>query len=171
MAMEVKNLRAVRAIVQESDALESLGKGGKKFDPFLIGLAKAGDAGIFEECMTDWTKMVKLNRPNDTKYLDITLKSADGTNLLHAIASSHSLPMLQALINNTSQLNEYTDYSLDDIQALINEPVSVKEPDKTPLYCSFPNGELADVMIEYGCDVHQLSFLTCYFTYRKPLAP
>jgi len=43
----------------------------------------------------------------------------------------------------------------------------VREPYKTPLYFSFPSTALCDLLISAGADPYQLSFLHCYFTYRK----
>lgn len=86
---------------------------------------------------------------------------------MHIVAENHSVRMLDALFSNTRDRNEYTDYTAEDLAELLSEPVSAHEPYKTPLYFAFPRIDLCDTMISHGADVHCLSFLHCYFTYRK----
>lgn len=56
---------------------------------------------------------------------------------------------------------------MDDISQLLNESVSHLEPYLTPLYYTFPDIDLCQLYVEHQADPQQLSFLHCYFTYRK----
>ena len=71
------------------------------------------------------------------------------------------------IAKNTSDANHYTSYTKNNITQLLNTPVSIDEPYLTPLYFAFPSIELANKFLDNGALVHQLSFLHCYFTYRK----
>lgn len=86
---------------------------------------------------------------------------------MHLISENSSIAQFNTLLNNTDQNNMFSDYTFANIQSMLNAPVTSEEPYKTPLYFSYPNVELADLLISKGADPHQLSFLHCYFTYRK----
>ena len=119
IAMKSKNTRAVRGIFKFSDALKTMGK-LKDRNPFLIELARIGDGTIFEECMNEWTKWAREKYPEYVKYMNIKDRDADKMNILHVIAQSQSTIMFKALINNIKMLNPYTDYTLDDVEELLN---------------------------------------------------
>ena len=70
------------------------------------------------------------------------------------------------VIQNTAENNDYTSYGKDTISQLLNQPLSPGEPYLTPLYYTFPSMELANMFIQNGALVHELSFLHSYFTYR-----
>lgn len=117
--MKAKNMRAVRGIFKFTDALSCLDR-LKDRAPFLIELARCGDGTMFEECMVEWTRWAKERHRESVKHMSIKERDADKLNLLHVIAQSQSTIMFKALVNNIKMLNPYTDFTLDDVEELLN---------------------------------------------------
>lgn len=138
-------------------------------DPFLIALAKCNNDQVFDECLAEWTKWVKKKEPHNLKYLGVTLKNSKSLNLLHIIAMNSSIIQFKSLLNNCKHLNSSTDYTSEDIFNLLNQSLSKKQAYKTPLFLSYPSVELADLFVTYGANPKKISFLHCYFSYRRSM--
>lgn len=72
-------------------------------------------------------------------------------------------------MNNARHLNENNDYSSEDIFNLLNMSLSEKQYYKTPLFLSYPSIELCDLFVSYGANPEKISFLHCYFSYRRSM--
>ena len=121
MALYVHNMRAVRSIFLYTDALRALNNFNRnQVDPLLIGFAKSKDFKIFMECMKEWTKWVKINEPENFKFLSVKLKDKENFNIMHIIAQNQSLEMLEAMFQNTMDKNDYTNYTERDLHELMS---------------------------------------------------
>lgn len=80
-----------------------------------------------------------------------------------------SIPQFKSLLNNCKNLNSSTNFTSEDIFTLLNQSLSKKQAYKTPLFLSYPSIELCDLFVTYGANPKKISFLHCYFSYRRSI--
>ena len=80
-----------------------------------------------------------------------------------------SVTQFKSLLNNAKHLNSSTDYTSEDVFNLLNMSLSPKQAYKTPLFLSYPSIELCDLFVSYGANPQKISFLHCYFSYRRSM--
>ena len=85
------------------------------------------------------------------------------------IAINSSVNQFKSLLNNCKHLNPACDYTSEDIFTLLNSSFSKDQEYKTPLFLSYPSIELFDLFVNYGADPKKISFLHCYFSFRKSI--